>query len=337
MARRTAAATTQNERIDLYQEITDGIIADLEAGCPPWVRPWSSRSASSPMTIPQNAATGRPYSGINILLLWRSGRRQGFARQKWLTFQQTLAAGGNVRKGERGTTAVFANQFTPERERERAERDGDTPGAIPFLKRFTVFNVAQCEGLEADPNEPPYKPAHQLIPEADALIAATGADLRLGGPEAYYVPRFDYIQMPKVEDFPDPLNWYATAFHELVHYSGHETRLNRDLSGDRGGPDYAREELVAELGASFVCTTLGITPTVRHAGYIDHWLKVLREDKRAVIKAASAASKAADFILAFRDADPPGRSHERTQPMATGEKREPEARQPARAEEYAPC
>jgi antirestriction protein ArdC len=191
------------------------------------------------------------------------------------------------------------------RERTRAAEAGDEPEAIPFLKRFTVFNTDQCEDLPADIAPVPEPLAENLIlPQAEALIRATGADLRIGGDRAFYVPSEDYIQVPPPAAFFEPINFHRTVCHELGHWTGAATRLNRDLSGGFGSPSYAREELTAEMTGAFVCAALSIVPTVRHADYLGSWLEVLREDNRAIIRAASAASKAADYLLAFRDRDP---------------------------------
>jgi antirestriction protein ArdC len=298
-----------SDRASLYQEITDKIIAELEQGRVPWVQPWAGVSA--PLGLPRNAATGRAYSGINILILWCAVAERGFTGQKWLTFRQALNLGAHVHKGEKGTTVVYADRFVPYRERTRAAEAGDEPEAIPFLKRFTVFNADQCEDLPADIAPPPAPLAENLIlPQAEALIRATGADIRIGGTRAFYVPGADYIQVPPPSAFFEPINWHRTVFHELGHHSGHSSRLNRDLSGAFGSPSYAREELVAEMTGAFVCAALSIVPTVRHADYLASWLEVLREDNHAIIRAASAASKAADYLLAFGDGDAAGNSGE---------------------------
>ena len=289
------------ERANLYDEITTRIIAELEAGRLPWVQPWGSSGVSAPLAMPKNASTGRAYSGINVLILWGAVVARGFSCQSWLTFRQALSLGGNVRKGERGTSVVYADRFVPDDEKRRARETGDDVQAIPFLKRFTVFSTDQCEGLPEDlVTAPPPVPEGLILPEVEALIRASGADLRLGGDKAYYAPALDYVQVPRPESFYEPIDWHRTALHELGHWSGHGSRLGRDLSGRFGSKKYAHEELVAELTAAFACATLGITPTVRHADYIGSWLEVLREDNRAVVRAASAASKAADFLLAFR-------------------------------------
>jgi antirestriction protein ArdC len=296
------------DRNSLYQEITNKIIAELEQGRVPWVQPWSSNTSCvpSPFGLPCNAATSRPYTGINILILWIAGTERGFASQKWLTFRQALKIGAHVRKGEKGISLVYADRFIPWRERTRADEAGDDPQAIPFLKRFTVFNTDQCEEVPAGIAPAP-KPLPQdlVLPQAEALIRATGADLRIGGNRAFYVPSADYIQVPPPSAYFEPIDWHRTVCHELGHWTGAPHRLNRDLSGGFGSAPYAREELVAEMTGAFVCAALTIAPTVRHADYLGSWLDVLREDNRAIIRAASAASKAADYLLAFRGADPP--------------------------------
>jgi antirestriction protein ArdC len=223
---------------------------------------------------------------------------RGFSTQNWLTFRQTLGLGGNVRKGEHGTTVVYGDRFVPDEERQRAERDGDEPNAIPFLKRFTVFNTDQCENLPRELTSAPASvPEGLILPHAEALIAATGADFRTGGDRAS--PNYDFIQVPRPEAYLEPINWHRTALHELGHWTGAAQRLDRDLSGSFGSKKYAQEELVAEITSAFVCASLGIVPTVRHADYIGSWLEVVREDDRAIVRAASAASKAADYLLAF--------------------------------------
>ena len=301
MSRHTAGTHTGQDRTGLYSEITDKIIAELEAGRIPWVQPWGTEAAKAPLAMPRNASTHRRYSGINVLILWGAVIERGFAGQSWLTFRQALGLGGNVRKGERGTTVVYADRFTPEDERRRAKETGEEPGVIPFLKRFTVFNTDQCEGLPKEISiTAPLPPPGLIEPQAEALIAATGADFRIGGARAFYSPTHDFVQVPPPQAYFEPINWHRTACHELSHWSGAASRLGRDLSGSFGSKSYAREELVAEMAGAFICASLGIVPTVRHADYIGSWLEVLREDNRAVVRAASAASKAADYVLAFQ-------------------------------------
>jgi len=195
MSRQATSTRSGQGRPGLYEEITDKIITDLEAGRLPWTQPWGTAAAKAPLAMPKNAATGRGYSGINILILWGAVIERGFTGQGWLTFRQALNLGGNVRKGERGTTVVYADRFTPEDDLHRAERDGDEPGAISFLKRFTVFNAEQCEGLPADiAITAPPTPEGLILPQVEALIAATGADFRIGGGRAFYSPADDFVQ-----------------------------------------------------------------------------------------------------------------------------------------------
>jgi antirestriction protein ArdC len=300
MSRHDRHARAGADRASLYDDITNKIIAELEAGRVPWVQPWGTAAAKAPLAMPANAATGRAYSGINVLILWGAVIEHGFPVQSWLTFRQALSLGGHVRKGERGTTVVYADRFIPDDEKKRAQETGEEAQAIPFLKRFTVFNVAQCEDLPDGLAVAPRAPEPGLIePRVEALIKATGIDFRIGGDRAFYVPAHDYVQVPPPQAYFETINWHRTALHELGHATGHASRLGRDLSGSFGSKKYAFEELVAEMNAAFCCASLGINPTVRHADYIGSWLEVLREDNRAIVRAASQASKAADWLLAF--------------------------------------
>jgi len=288
----------RGERGNLYQEVTDRIISELEQGRVPWVQPWGPANAN--LGLPKNAATSRRYSGINILVLWGAVHDKNFRGQNWLTFRQALTLGGCVRKGEKGTTVFYADRFIPKSEQERAAKTGDDPNAVPFLKRFTVFNVDQCDGLPetAFAGIAPL-PEREVIPHAEDLIQRTGADFRIGGNRAFYQPAGDYIQVPPQPAFHHQIDFYRTAYHELGHWTGAKHRLARDHSGRFGSHPYAREELVAEMSSAFICAALGITPTVRHTDYLASWLEVLKEDNHAIFRAASQASKAADFILSF--------------------------------------
>lgn len=280
----------------LYGEVTARIVAELERGSLPWVRPWDA--SRCPCTMPMNALSGRSYSGINVLILWAAGIEGGFGAQRWLTYRQAEAAGGHVRRGEKGTVICYADRFTPKDEAEQARGEDRAARTIAFLKRFTVFNVDQCEGLPDELTSLPVPLDPVLaIAEADRVIASSGADFRIGGGEAFYAPVQDYVQVPPQAAFPDPVNWYRTALHELGHHTGHKSRLNRDQSGAFGSAAYAKEELVAEMAAAFTCASIGIVPTVRHSDYIGAWLAVLKADEKAIFRAASAASKAADYLL----------------------------------------
>ncbi|KRQ01803.1 antirepressor [Bradyrhizobium yuanmingense] len=300
MSNPTARARAGQDRANLYTEITDKIIAELEAGRVPWVQPWGTAAAKAPLAMPKNASITRQYSGVNILILWGAVIERGFTGQSWLTFRQALSLGGHVRKGERGTTVVYADRFVPNDEKRRAAETGEDAQAIPFLKRFTVFNTDQCADL---PDEiaaaAPLPRAGLIEPRVEALIKASQISFRIGGDRAFYARAEDYVQVPPPQAYFEPVNWHRTALHELGHATGHPSRLNRDQSGSYGTKKYAFEELVAELSSAFSCASLGIVPTVRHADYIGSWLEVLREDNRAIVRAASQASKAADYLLGF--------------------------------------
>ncbi|HEX2581777.1 MAG TPA: zincin-like metallopeptidase domain-containing protein [Dongiaceae bacterium] len=293
------AISSGESRANLYREVTDRIILELEQGRVPWVRPWGEVKATT--GLPMNALTNRHYSGVNILILWGAVIERGYASQIWLTFRQALELGEHVRKGEKGVMACHADKFIPKEELQRVTREGGDAHAISFLKRFTLFNVEQCEGLpvhltkSAEP-----LPECQTIPHAEILIKATGADFRIGGNNAFYSPTHDFIQVPPQSAFFQPIDYYRTCFHELGHWSGAKSRLDRNLSKRFDSHAYAAEELVAEMASAFLCASLNIQPTVRHADYMDSWLEVLRNDTRAIFTAASLASKAADYILAFK-------------------------------------
>jgi antirestriction protein ArdC len=286
------------DRADLYERVTDTIIAQLEAGIVPWVQPWKVGATSRHnVRLPHNAITGRAYSGVNVLLLWCQTAAQGYTSHGWLTYKQAVAAGGHVRKGEQGTLVVYADRFVP-----KAKTIDDKPRPVYFLKGFTVFNHDQCEGLPAPVEVTPPTDAEQHE-AADLLIRQSAAQIVVGGDRAAYWPSRDAITIPtKAAYEPAPINWYRTALHELGHWTGAANRLARDLTGVFGSDKYAREELIAEMTAAFTCAALGIEPTVRHADYIGSWLAVLRNDKKAVVQAASKASKASDYLLAFSEA-----------------------------------
>ncbi len=235
-------------RSDLYTEVTTKIVKELEAGRFPWAQPWAARNevATIAAGLPKNAQTGRAYSGINILLLWGAAIEHGFSGQTWLTFKQAKALGGSVMKGERGSMVVYADKFIPKDEQARVEKEGGDAAFVPFLKRYTVFNAAQCEGLppELTVGAKP-QPECDAIPRAENLIKATGADFRIGGDKAFYVPSQDFIRVPPQPAFFEQINYYRTCFHELGHWTGHASRLNREFKGRYGSHAYAREELVA--------------------------------------------------------------------------------------------
>lgn len=277
-------------RTDLYDTVTAKIIKDMESGLLPWVQPWSNGASG---TLPLNATTRRNYSGVNVLLLWGTSQVAGYQSQEWLTYNQAQSVGAQVRKGERGTTIYFADKFVPKTEKAKPVED---QRSLYFLKAFSVFNVAQCDGIEPAARVPMTE--RQSIDRAEALIANTGAQVDIGGDKAFYRPAVDRIQLPPQQAFaPNQINYYRTAFHEIGHWTGHASRLDRAYGKRFGDSAYAREELVAEMASAFVCASLDIVPTVRHADYIGSWLEVLKTDNKAIFTAASHASKAADFIL----------------------------------------
>ncbi|MFN4202426.1 MAG: ArdC family protein [Tabrizicola sp.] len=282
---------------DVYQRVTDKIIADLEKGELTWVKPWSGGNMDGKVVRPLRH-NGVPYSGINVLMLWGAAVESGFASPFWMTFKQAQELGAHVRKGEKGSLVVYANTITRTEEGENGSEEERT---IPFMKGYTVFNVEQIEGLPAHYHakaEAVIDPA-QRNAQAEAFFAATGATVRHGGNSAHYSGGTDHVQMPVFESFRSPEAYYATLAHELTHWTKHEKRLARDFGRKRWGDEgYAKEELVAELGAAFLCADLGLTPEpgMDHAAYIQSWLKVLKDDKRAIFAAASHAQKAADYL-----------------------------------------
>jgi len=292
-----AAAARTQDRKDVYSRVTDKIVADLEQGVRPWVKPWNAEHLAGRITRPLRH-NGMAYRGINVVMLWMAAVAQGYACPIWMTFRQAKELGAFVRKGETGTLVVYANTFTAtetDDEGEESERE------IPYLKGYTVFNCEQIEGLPAHYYGGAEEPANPVerIEQADAFFAETRADIRHGGDRAYYAIQPDYIQMPPAETFRDAESYAATLAHEMTHWTRHPTRLDRDLGRKRWGDEgYAREELVAEIGAAFLCADLGIAPEVRedHAAYVASWLKVLKDDKRAVFQAAAHAQKAVDYL-----------------------------------------
>jgi antirestriction protein ArdC len=285
-------------RADVYQKITDQIVAALEQGVRPWHQPWKAEHSAGRITRPLRG-NGIPYQGINVLMLWSAAIENGYAAPIWMTFKQALDLKASVRKGEHGSLVVYADKII------RTETDSDTgeeaERAIPFMKGYTVFNVEQIDGL------PPHyyaKPeartdSVQRIANADAFFAATGANVVHGGSRACYVPSTDNIHMPCIDFFRDAESYYAVLAHETIHYTRHPSRLNRDFGRKRFGDEgYAMEELVAELGSAFLSADLELTPEVRddHAAYIASWIKVLKDDKRAIFTASSHAQRAADFL-----------------------------------------
>ena len=272
----------------IYERITDAIVVDLEQGVAPWVKPWNG----SADPVPHNAATRRAYRSINHLLLGMRCYADGYRTNGWLTFRQAQERGGTVRRGEKGTTVVL---FKPLDQDEASVSSFSKPRAV--IRAFTVFNIDQTEGLD------------DLVPTADApipwdphesaecVIDQSGADIRHQGFQAFYASSRDCVYLPERSSFPSADGYYATALHELSHWTGHKSRLNRDFSGRFGSEAYAVEELIAELSAAFLSAHCRIPGQLQHSNYIASWLKVLNSDKRAIFMAAAQAQKAADYLL----------------------------------------
>jgi antirestriction protein ArdC len=286
---------------DLYVEVSTRIVAELEAGAAPWVKPWS---ATAGMNTPCNAVTNGPYSGCNVLLLWMA-QTAGYRTPRFLTFKQALQLGGNVGRGERGTKVYFVKQLHVH-DKEGSD-DNSATRLVPMMREYTVFNVDQCENLPDSIYTG--KPMRLRNPDmrdefADAFLHSTGADIREGQGDAFYVPSRDFISMPAFDAFKSADHFYNVVFHELTHWAGHRSRLDRDLKNRFGARNYAAEELIAELGAAFLCAEFGFDGDVRNAGYIASWIELLEADKRAFFTACSNASKAADYLRGLALAEP---------------------------------
>jgi antirestriction protein ArdC len=291
---------------DLYAEVSARIVAELEAGAAPWIKPWSATPGAN---SPRNAATNRPYSGCNVVLLWMAqAAAGGYRSPRFLTFKQALQLGGNVRRGEHGTKIFFVKQLQV---RDTGADDNASPRVVPMMREYTVFNIDQIENLpESITTGKPMRIRNLDVRDelADAFLHSTGADIREGCGEAYYVPSRDFISMPAFAGFKGADYFYNVTFHELTHWTGHKARLDRDLEHRFGTRNYAAEELIAELGAAFLCAEFGFNGEVRNASYIANWIELLKADKRAFFTACSQASKAADFLRGLALAEPAGKA-----------------------------
>ncbi|WP_140848558.1 ArdC family protein [Paracoccus sp. FO-3] len=280
-------------KFDLYQHVTDQIIASIEAGTPAWRKPWTGEAAT--MQMPRRA-NDETYRGINVLMLWLVAMEKGYRAAHWFTYRQAQEHGGQVRKGEKGAMVVKYGTF----DREDAETGEERK--IPYLKGYTVFNAEQIDGLPEKFHAAPAETARDLGTEADhrldAFFSATGADIRTSDdPRAYYHPAQDFIHMPPIATFHDAGRYYATLAHEACHWTGHKSRLDR-FSRFTDRKAYAFEELVAEIGNCMTCASLGLTPDFGQSGaYVEGWLRALADDKRLIFKAAAEAQKAAELLL----------------------------------------
>lgn len=271
----------------IYQHVTDTIIKQLEQGATPWVKQWQGSSSAD-----HNAVTGKGYNGVNTLILAMSASAGGFKSNQWATYKQWLELGGQVRKGTKGTTIIFYSPVTG----SKVTADGTEKSYHYVLKSYSVFNADQIDGYIAPLVT--IKPFNSIA-ALEALATDSGALIKHGGDKAFYSPSNDFIQMPHKTDFTNEAAYYATLLHEMAHWSGNAARLNRDLSGRFGNEAYAAEELIAELSAAFLCAEYQIDGDLRHAGYIASWLRILKNDNKAVFKAAALAQKSADYIKAL--------------------------------------
>ncbi len=274
--------------MNIYDTVTDQIVAQLEQGTAPWVKPWQRGST----LLPTNALTRKAYRGINMLILLMETERRYYERSQWMTYKQAASVGGQVRKGARGVPIVFY-QFLEEREEGESKRLRQA-----ILRIYTVFNVADIADLPGE-----FIPAHQVDPcwdpsaKAESLLSMSGARIVHGGNWAYYHTQDDRIQLPARQVFDSRGAYYATALHELVHWSGHPSRCDRQFGKRFADDSYAAEELVAELGAAFLCSHCQIAGQLQHANYIAEWLRIMKADKRAVFHAAAKAQQASDFVI----------------------------------------
>lgn len=280
---------------DLYREVTARIIEALEGGVAPWVRPWSTGID----TLPVNASTRRPYRGVNVVLLALEAQAHGYPLDRWLTYRQADELGGQVRRGERGTTVVFWKlrkvDATADAHPDQSEPDLHER-VIPLLRAYTVFNLAQIDGL---PEGLMASPAVAWEPQAraDELLLMSGATIHHGGSKAFYQPGSDSIHLPPRQAFPSAAGYYNTALHEVTHWTSHPARCNRQLGQRFGDNAYAAEELIAEMGSAFLCAHCRIDGELHHAEYLSSWLRVLRTDQRAIFVVATRAQQSTDYLL----------------------------------------
>jgi len=279
---------------EVYSKTLEHVVTAMESGVAPWVRPWSDVKGGS---IPHNAITGRPYSGGNVLALWMAQMMHGYSSQGYCTFKQAVAAGCVVRKGSKGHHVYYMSTV------ERKDKVTGEREKFFFAKGFVVFNVDQLDELEAGAlarlkarHSGAMPSAVERVEAADVMVTATGADIRHGGNRAFYTPSLDRIQMPEAGQFTDMPKYYGTLFHEMGHWTGHESRLKRITPAKFGSPEYAFEELVAELCAAFLSAQFGWDTVTQSAAYLSNWAKACRAEPDLLAKAASLAAKAAELI-----------------------------------------
>jgi len=286
-------------KTDVYETITNKIIEAIERGAETYEMPWNRKSGSG--FLPINASNGKPYRGVNVIALWAAQQSMGYQSNEWATFKQWKEKGAAVRKGEKSTTIVFWKFLDPDGPDERPDGEirADGEGRVMMARAYPVFCADQVEGYTPKAAPPAVENTAERVDHAEQFFKRLGADLRHGGNAAYYSPINDHIQMPPFEEFKTVDGYYSVLAHEHTHWTGHASRVGRDLKGRFGDGSYAMEELIAELGAAFTMGVLGLSnePRDDHAAYINSWLQVLKGDKRAIFSASSKAQEAMDFFL----------------------------------------
>ena len=269
---------------DLYTSVTDDIIAQLEQG----VKPWQSPTNLTTAPFPSNAVTKRPYSGMNVVMLWMTARAKGYSSNEYLTFKQAQDIGAKVKKGEKATPVIYVNY-------KDVEQDDGTSVKRPFAKVFYVFNRAQVDGLPEVYAQSIVPPDHERYKQAMRFLHRSGVKIEYGFKQAAYYPHEDVIRMPSYGEFISDERFFSTSFHELTHAGGHKTRCNRTLDTKWRSPAYKMEEVVAEMGSAFLCAKHGYPYTDNHPSYIDHWVKAMKEDKTVIFKCAAIAGQTVDY------------------------------------------
>lgn len=292
-----------NEKENLYEKVTTVIVDAVKKGTDgKWKMPWSQSSF-----LPKNLASYKPYRGANVLLLWAAAQRKGYDLHLWGTYNQWQNIGAQVRKDEKSTLITFWNFSEKGKPTESSDEEGEQKtGRRVWMRPYFVFNAHQVDGFDAKKwVKPEPGITNKRIPEADAFFEALESSVKYRQPKACYIPMIDQIHMPSFEAFSDEVGFYSTLGHEHVHWTGSSARLNRDLSKRFGTETYAFEELIAEMGAAFICAYLGITPQPRedHAQYITSWLKVLKNDHKAIFTAASHSQKALDYMISLQQSE----------------------------------
>jgi antirestriction protein ArdC len=283
------------QRRDHYQELTDKIVAALEAGTVPWRRPWNPNACGG-AAAPVNATTGRRYRGVNLFVLGMSPLAFASGDPRWCSYRQAAARGWQVRKGEKATPVYF---YKPIEIEDKTADGGSETRRIPVLRTFSVFHASQIDGI---PELAPVaaKSIPERIEDVEIIVRGIGVPIRIGGDKAFYSPALDFIQLPSDAAFHSPEQRATVLLHEIAHASGHKTRLNRDLTGRFGSASYSKEELRADITSCMVGSIIGLPCDIsNHASYIQSWIGALKQDRREIFHAAAEAQRMADYILGF--------------------------------------